>query len=218
MKDILKFIFLFLIGYGLIIYICNLNFTQSVINSLFRSTVKLSIKTALPNAYLETQNYLDSDLKTDPNVFYIVYGNPSVINAEKEFATKQGLKEFSISTYSIQLYIFQMLTVPFTFLISLFLATPMRWQSKLKSLGISLLLLFLVIISKCVLLTLFSIANAKIGIYTLSDSGLFIIYRAVVMLTLGFSIVICFCLWLLFGFRNSLFSSQFSNFIKSFQK
>ena len=77
---------------------------------------------------------------------------------------------------------------------------------------------FILIIGKSVLLTLFSIANAKIGIYTLSDSGLFIIYRIVVMLTLGFSIIICFCLWLLFGFRNSSFSSQFSNFIKSFQK
>ena len=185
---------------------------------LMKAMFDAAVKAALPNAYIETQNYLDENKKTDPNLFYIIYGNPIVINAEKEYATKKGWNEYSISTYSFQIYIFHMLTVPATFLISILLATPMPWRSKFKSIGISLLLLFALIIGRCILITLFLISNAKIGIYTLSDSALNISEKLNTVLTLGFSIIFCFCLWLLFGLRKSLFASQFSNFIKSFQK
>ena len=218
MKEILKFVCLFLISYGLLIYISNFNGVRMIIHDFFKSSVSIAVKSALPDAYIDIQNYFDADHKIDPNIFYVVYGNPTIINAEKEFATKQGFKEYKISTFSFQLYIFIILIVPFSFLISLFLATPMRWQTKIKSLGISVIILLILIISKCILLTLFNIANLKIGIYTLSDFSLYLVYRATTMLTLGFIIIICFCLWLLFGFRNSLFSSQFNNFIKSSQK
>ncbi len=218
MKEILKFVVLFLISYGLLIYISNLNHVQSIINTAFRNSVEFTVQSALPEAFIETQNYPDADQKIDYSVFHIVYGNPAVIKAEKDFATKQRLKEYRISTFSKQLFIFHILTVPLIFLISIFLATPMTWKTKLKSLGISLLLLILLILGKCVLLVLYFIADSKIGIYSLSDSTFSIVYRMAMVLTLGFSIIFCFCLWLFLGFRNSLFSSQFNNFIKSFQK
>lgn len=218
MKDILKFVLLFLLSYGLLIYISNLFPVQSIINGVFRNTVELVVKSSLPAAYIETQNFYDENQKLDPNVFYIVYGNPDVLHAEKEFAKKQGLKEYKISTYSIQLYIFQMVTVPLVFLISIFLATPIVWRTKIKVILISLLSLLILILGKCVLLVLFNIANANIGIYTLSESMLEMVFRIVMMLTLGFSVIFIFCLWLLLGFRNSLFLTQFNNFIKSFQK
>jgi hypothetical protein len=176
------------------------------------------VKSSLPAAFIETQNYYDENQKLDPNVFYIVYGNPEVIQAEKEFAKKQGLSEYKISTYSIQLYIFQMVTVPLVFLISIFLATPIVWRTKFKVILISLLALLILILGKCVLLVLFNLANANIGIYALSESMLALVFRIVMMLTLGFSVIFIFGLWLLLGFRNSLFSTQFNNFIKSFQK
>lgn len=218
MKDILKFVLLFLLSYGLLIYISNLFPVQSLINTAFRNAVEVAVKSALPAAYIETQNYYDENQKLDPNVFYVVYGNPEVIHAEKAFAKKQGLNEYKISTYSIQLYIYQMVTVPLVFLISIFLATPMNWRTKIKVTLISLVALLFLIIGKCVLLVLFNVANAKIGIYTLSESMLEMVFRMVMMLTLGFSVIFIFCLWLLLGFKNSLFSTQFNNFIKSFKK
>jgi hypothetical protein len=218
MKDILKFVVLFLMSYGILIYLCNQKLAQSLINDNFRHTVEYFIKATLPNAYIETQNYVDANGITDHNLFHVVYGNPEVIHAEKEFATKQGLKEYKISTYSFQVYIFHMLIVPLVFLLSIFLATPMPWRSKLKSITISLLLLLALIIGRCILITLFEIANIKIGIYMLNDSSLYLCFKLVSMLTLGFSIMFVFFLWLLFGLKNSLFASQFSNFIKSFQK
>lgn len=218
MKEILKFVGLFLILYASLIYVCNLNPIKSIINSFFRKTVEVIIKSSLPEAYIETQKFMDKNQQVDPNIFYLVYGNPAVINAEHEFANKQGLKEYSISTHSIQFYIFQMLTVPIVFLISIFGATPMTGRSKVKSLAIGLLLLFLLILFKCILFALYRISSSNIGIYELSDSSLSIVSRLVMILTLGFSIIYSFCLWLLFGFRNSVFSTQFNNFINSFQK
>jgi hypothetical protein len=218
MKDILKFILIFLFSYGLLIYASNLNGIQSMLNAFFRNAVDLSISTLLSDAYLEVKPYVDEKGVNDPNSFYVVYGNPSVIKAEMDFATKQGLNEFKVSKYSFRLFIFQMFTVPLLFLISIFIATPIEWKSKLKSIGISLVILFTVIISKVVLLTLFNIANAQIGIYTLGDSTMNLVYRSVMALTLGFSIIFSFCLWLYFGFRKSIFYTYFTNFIKSLHK
>lgn len=218
MKSIVKFLVLFLASYGLLIYLAELKQVQPVINNAFRSCVEFFVTSTLPDAYIETREGRDQNNVMDPNAFEIIFGNPAVIKAEKEFAMKQRLNEFKISSYSITLYIFQMLTVPMAFLIAIFIATPLHWKPKSVSLGISLLILFSLIIGKCVLLVLFNIANAKIGIYTLSDTGLEWVYRFVMVLTLGFSIIFSFCLWLIFGFRKSQFSNQFSSFIKSFQK
>lgn len=218
MKDILKFVGIFLLSYGLLIYLFNFQPVKSIVSKIFRSTVEYTVKMALPEAYIQTQDYLDEQHKIEPNVFYMVYGNPAVIKAEKEFATKHEMKEYTISTYSKQVYVFHMLTVPVAFLISIFIATPIPFKLKLKSIGISLFLLLIVIVAKCIFLTYYGIADSKIGIYTMSDSALNLSGRIAMMLTLGFSIIFGFSLWLLFGFRNSLFSSQFTSYIKSFQK
>jgi hypothetical protein len=218
MKDILKFVLIFIVSYGSFIYLFSLPSVQLFINRSFRTVVEFSVKQALPKAYIDTQEDQNTDAPFNPNIFYIIYGNPEVIKAEKNFAEKQQLKEYTISTYSIQFYIFELFTVPVVFLISLFVATPLQWKILLRSILISMLILFALIIGKCILLTLFMIANLKIGVYNLNETTLYIVYRVAMMLRLGLSIIVVFCLWLMFGFKNSVFAIQLSNFLKSFQK
>ena len=59
MKDILKFILVFLISYGLLIYFCNLNRVQLIIPTTFKNAVELFVKSALQAAYIETQNEVE---------------------------------------------------------------------------------------------------------------------------------------------------------------
>ncbi len=218
MNPVIKFVVIFLLSYSVIIYLVELKPVQLIIHNSFRSLVESTVKLTLPDAFIETQNYYNKNQQLDINVFHLVYGNPLVIKAETELASRQNLKEYRISTYSINFYIFQMLTVPLVFLISIFIATPMDWKVKLKSIGISVLLILSLILCKCVLFTRYSIANENIGIYTLSEAALSFLNRTVMVLSLGFSIIFGFSLWLIFGFRKSLFLTQFNQFIKNFQQ
>jgi hypothetical protein len=217
MNPLAKFVVLFLVSYSVIIFIADLEPVKAIINNSFRSLVESSVKIALPDAFIETQDYFDKNRKSDINVFHLVYGNPAVIKAETDLALKQKLKEYRISTYSINFYIFQMLTVPLVFLISLFISTPIDWKTMVKSTGIGIVLLLLLILFKCILFSMYSIANSKIGIYEMSDSTLSFLNRTVVVLSLGFSVIYVFSLWLILGFRKSIFLTQFNQFIKNFQ-
>lgn len=190
---------------------------ESCINSGFRNSVEWVLHQAFPEAYIETQNYLDANNQLDPNSFYLVYGNPATIAAEEAYAAQQQLKEYKISTFSFQFFIFQMFVVPFVFLFSIFLASPIQWKKKLSNTGFAALALLALILLKTLLLTLFSIANTQIGIYTLSESQLSWVFHIISAMTLGFSVMFVFCLWLLLGFRNSTFNTLFSNYINQFK-
>lgn len=217
MKGILQFVLVFVVLYAGFILLLQTASMQPLVNGFFRDLTEWTIKASLPKAYIETQDFINEQGQPDPNVFYLVYGNPEVIRAEQDYAARMGLREYKISTYSIQFYIFQMFTVPLAFLISIFLATPAPWRRKSIYLALSLLILTAVILLKCSLLGLYTISEAKIGLYVLSESTSSLVYRVVMALTLGFSIIFGFCLWLIFGFRNSPFSDQFLDYLKRFQ-
>ncbi|MBK9109159.1 MAG: hypothetical protein IPM92_12540 [Saprospiraceae bacterium] len=217
MKEILKFLLLFLGVYAIVIFLQSFHPVQSAIQYSFRSSIELFLKASFPKAYIETQNYQDAAGNFDSNIFYLRYGNPEVIQAEHDFARKNQMKEYKISSHSIQLYIFQLFTVPLAFLIALFVASPMLWKPKLKYLLLSLTIMSLIILLKVNLLTLYNMNISKIGVYTLATEDLTWVFRLISMLTLGFSIMICFILWLLFGFRNSRFALIVNSFLKSLQ-
>lgn len=217
MKEILKFLLLFLGVYAVVIFLQNFQPVQSAIQHGFRTSIELFLKASFPKAYIETQNYQDAAGKFDANIFYLRYGNPEVIQAEHDFARKNQMKEYKISSHSIQLYIFQLFTVPMAFLLALFMASPMLWKPKLKYLLLTMGIMSLIILLKVNLLTLYNMNISKIGVYTLTIQELSWVFRLISMLTLGFSIMICFILWLLFGFRNSRFAFIVNSFFKNLQ-
>lgn len=217
MNQILKFIVFSLLIYTALMLMLKIQIVETGLNSGFRNSVEWILKNTFSDAYIETQNYIDENNRIDPNSFYLVYGNPATIAAEEAYAAQQQLKEYKISSYSFQFFIFQMFVVPFVFLFSIFLASPMDWKKKLSNTGIATLSLLAMIFLKTLLLTLFSVANTQIGIYTLSESQLAWLFHIVSAMTLGFSVMFVFCLWLLLGFRNSTFNNLFSNYINQFK-
>ncbi len=217
MKQVFQFVLVFLVAYTAIILLVQSRGAEEAIHSFAKSAVQASLKSFLPEAYIEIQDVKSPDGKMDLNSFYVVYGNPATIQAEQLEAQKQNASEYRISTYSFTLFLFQLFTVPIVFVCSLFIATPMEWKKKLKFIAVSLLIILCVIFLKCILLALFNIANAGIGIYALTEGQMNLTVRVVSMLSLGFSIITGFVLWLVFGFRNSHLMNLFNDFVKSFQ-
>ena len=102
MKDIFKFIGIIIATYAVIMLLLNVSFLEKPFNSIFRQSLESIVKLSFPDAYIETQDFLNAKQKSDPNVFYLVYGNPEVIKAEADYAAKQNLSEYKISSYSSQ--------------------------------------------------------------------------------------------------------------------
>ncbi|MBK8956128.1 MAG: hypothetical protein IPM34_11315 [Saprospiraceae bacterium] len=218
MKEILRFVLLFILTYAAVMLLLNIPFIQNGIQQSVRSVVKVFVKASFPNAYIDTQDYKDASGKADPNVFYLTYGNPEIIQAEHDYAKRNQLMEYKISTYSIQLYIFQLFTVPLVFILSLFLASPMLWKPKLKFLLTSLSIMFMLILLKTDMLILYNINMSQIGLYKLEDQDMANLLRFISMLTLGFSVMLGFILWLVFGFRNSQFVQLVDSFFKNIKQ
>ncbi|MBK7696989.1 MAG: hypothetical protein IPI30_22595 [Saprospiraceae bacterium] len=79
-------------------------------------------------------------------------------------------------------------------------------------------ILFLFLLIKVLLLALFNISNARIGVYELTDDNMSVLNTFISMFSLGFSMSLALILWLIWGFRKSSFmfflNQIFSNLSK----
>ena len=214
MKPLIQFLLITVLAYSLLIALLSTSAASGALCSSFRIVSTAFLQLTLPEAYIHSQDAFVQQ-KKDPNSFHIVYGNAEVIQAEHQYAKSQNIKEYKISSHSIQLFFFQLVTVPISFLMALFIATPMPWRKKGSSLSFALLILLVVILIKVYFLILYNLNASATGVYRLSESELEWVLRLISMLTLGFSVMLCFVLWLIFGFRKSNLTTVFSDYFKN---
>jgi uncharacterized membrane protein len=83
------------------------------------------------------------------------------------------------------------------------IATPMDNKKRLKygSLALGSLMIFLLF--KLYLMTLFSVSKSQIDVYELSFDTMTRLQWVASLMTMGFSVMLAFFLWLVFVFRNS---------------
>lgn len=216
MKDILKFLFIFIFCYILFMWLLSQWGDRMGVYSVFRSAVTGLVTVCLPSAHIESQIFRNPETnQTDPSSMYLVYGNPVLIQRAMDEAKKSGHSEIRIPTYSTTFKLFEMFGVPLFFLLSIFIATPLSIKLKMKGMAISLFLMFVFLLFRCVFLSLFSISNQQIGIYELSGSSMDLLGVMVSVFSLGFSMSLCFVLWLIFGFRRSAFITYLTQIFKS---
>lgn len=215
MKYLGKFVLFFLLSYGILLYIFSNESMRLRMNKLYAKSVHSIVSLGLPSAHIETQEVFLPNGKVDPDKVFLVYGNPKTINHEMAEARRNKLTEVKISTFSTQFYFFELFTVPLLFLLCLFIATPMSLRNKIVFAALSGAILFLLINAKTILYTLSVIAESQIGIYELSQSGFNTLNRIISLTSLGFSIILAFFLWLIFGFRKSEFADYFTSLIQS---
>ncbi|MBK8152248.1 MAG: hypothetical protein IPK61_03780 [Saprospiraceae bacterium] len=176
-NEIIRFLILFGFCYAFCILLFQNAAVYKSLNAKLRVAITALDKSFFSKAEISSQDVYDDQNKKDHNRMYIVFGNPKTIKIEMENARRQGLNEVRISTYSAQFYFFQMIYAPLAFLLSLFVGTKMPWKKMMKGLAYSIL------------------------IFTLYKFVSFIVSA----MSIGFSMVLCFCLWLIFGLRHSSF-------------
>ncbi|HOJ91738.1 MAG TPA: hypothetical protein PLH86_11590 [Saprospiraceae bacterium] len=208
MNQLIKFVIIFLLSYGVLLFVFSSDSMRLSMNRLYSSTVEKTIQTGLPSAHIETQNVFLPNKKVDPQKVYLVYGNPTTIKREIDEARRNRMGSVKISTHSTQFYFFELFTVPLLFIISLFLATPMNIKSKIFGCIISCIILFIFVNVKTILYAVSVISETHIGIYELSESSYNTIVRLTSLLSLGFSVILSFTLWLILGFRKSSFANS----------
>ena len=214
MKPLIQFLLITVLSYSLLIALLSTSAASGALCNSFRIVSTAFLHLTLPEAYIHSQEAFVQQ-KKDLNSFHIIYGNAEVIQAEHQYARSQNIKEYKISSHSIQLFFFQLVTVPISFLMALFIATPMPWRKKGRSLSIALFILLVVILIKVYFLILYNLNASATGVYRLSESELEWVLRLISMLTLGFSVMLCFVLWLIFGFRKSNLTNVFSDYFKN---
>ena len=207
MKFIVRFTIIFILTYAMCLLLYKLNFISKPINQTLKNITTSWVATFLPSADI---SYQEMNTKTNSNSdMYLVYGNPVLIQSAKEEAKRSSQQFATIPTKSMELHLFEMYIVPLFFLMSLFVATPLEWKSRMKGLAISILILLIFILIKILCLCLFEISNNRIGIYELGDSNMQWLSTILGVLSLGLSISLVFILWLIFGFRKSNFVQNF---------
>lgn len=200
MNKVLRFALLFVLCYS----ICLVLFQIRAVSNPFYTALKVlttgCVSSLLPSAEISSQWKSRDGAGSD---IYIVYGNPLLIQAAKQEAKNAGQQYATLPTKSLELHLFEMFVVPVLFLIGLYVATPMNWKPKLKNLSIAFAILLIYLLFKIMLLSLFEISNARIGVYELGDSAMQFLGKILGVFSLGLTITLAFVLWLILGFRNS---------------
>lgn len=215
-RTILKFTLVFLLAYAFSVLVVTYVPGANGIYSLIRNSVETVVKLSLPSAHIESQVYSDPATgRSDASAMYLVYGNPFLIKRAMDEAKAGGVSQISLPTRSLTFKLFEMFLVPLLFLVSIFLATPMGNRQRWKGMGLTLFILFLFLLSRCVVISLFGISNDRIGVYELGDSAMKFLQNLISVFSLGFSMSLAFVLWLIFGFRQSLFIDTLQKIFKN---
>jgi hypothetical protein len=137
------------------------------------------------------------------------------IDEKIEEARRLGKTDLEVPYRFISYQIFEFFVVPMIFLLSLIIATPMSNTSKLKQGAIAVGVMLAFLLLKLYILTLFSVSKARIDVYELGDGAMNFLLTLVSILTMGFSIILAFFLWLVFVFRKSDLRRLLTSWINS---
>jgi len=219
LRSLLRFILLFIVTYGLGVFAFSKMDIFTSLHAFFRNSVEFVVSTALPSCEIEAQKFVDPiTKKEDKTMMYLVYGNPFLMKKALEEARASGQGYATMPTKSIQFKLFEMFTIPLLFLISIFIATPIAVSQKLKGLLWSAIILFVFLLFKVLLLALFNISNARIGVYELTDGNMSSLNTLISMFSLGFSMSLALILWLILGFRKSSFIHYLNQIFSNLSK
>ncbi|MDX1683737.1 MAG: hypothetical protein R3275_00800 [Saprospiraceae bacterium] len=202
-NPILRFALLFLLTYFILTAVVSWMGMDSGINSFFRGISKSTLSLTMSELKFNTKPERQNGILNDNKMIVEFEWTEEKIQEAIQEARRTGKADIEVPYRFISYLIFEFFVVPFLFLISLILATPMQWRLKLTNGLIACLIMLAFLLVKLYIMTLFSVSKARIDVYELSDGTMDVLLTVVSMLTMGFSIIIAFFLWLIFIFRNS---------------
>jgi len=214
----IRFLGFFTLSYFAFVIMFNVPAFESIVNIFFRNTSELFLDTMLPDAKITATIGHEND-KRDVNVMAINFTwTPEMIERIVEEAKAHRIENISVPHRFVNYYLYQFFSVPLMFLLSLIFATPLPIKDKIIALFIGFSSLWIFILVKLFLFVLFTISNAKIGIYELGESNMLALQKMANVLTLGVSILLAVVIWGLTSFRKSILFENIRSIFDSLQK
>lgn len=202
-KPIIRFALFFILSYFVLTATVNWTGLDGTLNGFFRGLSKTTLNMTFSDLKFNTKPSREGGALDDNKMIVEFEWTEEKIERAIEEARRRRQADLEVPYRFISYQIFEFFIVPLLFLLSLIIATPMGNKAKLRSGAIALGLMLLFMLIKLYILTLFSVSKARIDVYELGDGAMNFLLTIVSLLTMGFSIMLAFFLWLVFVFRQS---------------
>ena len=202
-NPILRFAVFFIGSYFLLTGATQLPGINGTINAIFRGISKTALSTSLPQLKINTKAARENGVLDDNKMIVEFEWTEEKVQAAIAKARRLRQADLQVPYRFISYLIFEFFLVPMLFLISLILATPMALKPKVKWGSIAVLALLMFLLLKLYLMTIFSVSNARIDVYELSNTTMSRLQWLAGVMTMGLSIMLSFFIWLIFVFRKS---------------
>ncbi len=193
----IKFLLIAASIYIVLIGLFNLRPVEGVFNTLVIQVSEAVLSSTLPDAQIDVVTGKSDEKRRDPNIMQVNFTwTQAQIDKMTQVALDKKIPNISVPHRFTKYYIYQFFSIPIILFFALFLATPIdSIAMKFRRTVIGLMILSVFLWLKLFILVLFSISNARIGIYELHDSTMQFLVSIVSSLTMGVSIVLVILLW-----------------------
>lgn len=202
-KPIVQFAVGFLLSYFILTAAVGWMGLDKGLNGFFRSLSKITLNASFSELKFNTKPERQNGILDDNKMIVEFEWTQDKIDDAIQEARRTGQANLEVPYRFISYQLFEFFIVPLLFLLALIIGTPMQWKKKLKYGAISIGIMILFLLLKLYIMTLFSVSKARIDVAELGDSMMNFLLTMVSLMTMGFSIILAFFLWLIFVFRRS---------------
>lgn len=199
-----RFVLFFFLSYGLITAVVKIPALNSMKNATLRSISSGWLSTTLGGDLKFGTKAQKENGRLQDNVMVVDFEwSQNKIDKVIAEARRTGQSDIQVPYRFITYLLFEFFIVPMIFILSLIIATPMELRKKLIFGGLAYLVMFVFLLVKLLLLTLFSISKAQIDVYELSHGSMSVLQTLASVMTMGFSVIVAFFIWLILVFPKS---------------
>jgi hypothetical protein len=217
-NPIVRFLGIFLLSYFVLTALYNFAPVKEGVNGMLRGVTAGWLNTTMPKLEFSTRPDRQG-AKVDDNKMMVDFKwTEEKINQVIEQARRTGQANIEVPHRFISYLLFEFFIVPIIFLLSLNISSPVKRKEKWLWGGVGLLVLMAFLLIKLRFLTMFSVSKAQIDVYELGHSAMTTLQWLASLMTMGFSVIIAFFIWLGLLFPKSQLKDQFSIWLEKLAK
>ena len=210
-----RFVIIFIGSYFLLTGLLSISVVSESANALLRGISKSFLQGTFSELKLNTKAEKANGVLDDNKMIVEFEWTQKKIDQVIERARRTGQTDIQVPYRFISYLLCEFFMVPLIFLWSLTLATPMNRKGKWIQGGYAFLCLLGFLLLKLYLMTLFSVSKAKIDVYELDHAMMSTLQWLASMMTMGFSVILAFFLWLVWVFPKSELKERVSYWLEN---
>ena len=203
LKPVLKFFGIFCLSYILLYFALGKGPAHQAHRSFFMTISEPFLQAMLPKTTLSLKEGIREEFAAE-NQINVLYNNKEELDRLIAEARKNpNAKELQIKSYETTLLFQEGVIIPIIFLLSLIIATPLKWKEKLMAILVGLLCMYIFILFKTWIYTLHTISVEKIGVYEFTPPLSSIVSFFGKNLRIGASTIVGTLIWVLVAVRKT---------------